>query len=104
MPFKKGQSGNPKGRKKGAENKNSKAIKDKYQQLLDGYDIVTMQGDLMELTPADRLKIVSGLLAYYIPKQTHTTLDTPTPTKIIFENVSKIDSSLLEDKKPQEED
>ena len=36
MPFKKGESGNPKGRPEGSENKISKNIKDMLQNVYDG--------------------------------------------------------------------
>lgn len=49
-------------------------------------------------------KTYKDLIKFITPVKTHNILDVQQPTKIIFENVSKIDNSLLEDQKPKEED
>lgn len=60
------------GSRKGKGNKNITPIREKYQQLLDGYDIEMMLKDLMSLEPVERLKIVTGLSEYIIPKLNRT--------------------------------
>jgi len=84
------QKGNTKGkgRPKGASNKVTSDIKEKFAELLDSYDIDQMKRDLEVLKPEDRLKIVSGLLAYYIPKQSHSTIEAEGLPPITFINAS----------------
>jgi len=60
------------GRKKGVSNKVTTEVKEKFQQLVDSYSIEQMKADLMELEPAERLKIVAGLLDFFIPKLNRT--------------------------------
>ena len=67
MP-KKGKVNNPNGRTKGSQNKDLAPIREKFQQLLDGYPIEKMQSDLKRMPPVERLKIVIGLAEFVIPK------------------------------------
>ena len=71
MPFKKGK---PKtgGKKKGTPNKATSSIREKFSQLLDGYSIDLMTKDLKSVEPAERLRIVSGLAEFIIPKMNRT--------------------------------
>lgn len=71
MPFKKGK---PKtgGKKKGTPNKATASIREKFSQLLDGYSIDLMTKDLKSVEPAERLRIVSGLAEFIIPKMNRT--------------------------------
>lgn len=62
----------PVGRAKGKQNKVTEEVREKFQQLMDSYSIVQMKADLMELEPAERLKIISGLLDFFIPKLNRT--------------------------------
>ena len=87
MKFQKGNT-KGKGRPKGASNKVTSDIKEKFAELLDSYDIDQMKRDLEVLKPEDRLKIVSGLLAYYIPKQSHSTIEAEGLPPITFINAS----------------
>lgn len=67
MPFKKGK---PKtgGREKGVVNKTTLTIKEKFAQLLEGYSIELMTKDLKSVEPAERLRIVTGLAEFIVPK------------------------------------
>ena len=56
------------GRSKGTPNKDNRATKEKFQQLLDGYSIQEMIKDLKSLEPKERLQIISGLGEYILPK------------------------------------
>jgi len=56
------------GRTKGTLNKNVAPIREKFQALLDGYSIDDMLSDLRALDPSERLKIVTGLSEFIIPK------------------------------------
>jgi len=62
----------PVGRAKGSTNKVTKEVRDKIQQLVESYSLAQMKIDLMELDPGDRLKIISGLLDFIIPKLNRT--------------------------------
>lgn len=66
--------GQPKlgGRKKGTPNKDVAPIREKFQQLLDGYTIELMLKDLNGLEGGERLRIVSGLAEFIIPKMNRT--------------------------------
>lgn len=66
--------GSPKvgGRVKGTPNKVTAPIREKFQQLLDGYGIDKMLKDLESLKPKERLDIVSGLAEFVIPKLART--------------------------------
>lgn len=71
MPAK-GKVNNPKGRTKGSQNKNIAPIREKFQQLLDGYTIELMLKDLKGLEGGERLRVVSGLAEFIIPKMNRT--------------------------------
>ena len=62
----------PVGRAEGKHNKVTEKVKEKFQQLVDSYTVEQMKMDLMELEPADRLRIISGLLDFFIPKLNRT--------------------------------
>lgn len=66
--------GSPKlgGRKKGTPNKVVQPIREKFQQLLDGYSIEQMSADLLSLKPPERLNIITGLAEYIVPKLART--------------------------------
>lgn len=84
MKFQKGQSGNPNGRPKGSENKVSSTVKEKIEQLLEGYPIEKMQEDLNSLkNPKDRLNIALSLMEFITPKMARTELQTDFENKII---------------------
>lgn len=67
MPFKKGKSKTG-GREKGVVNKTTLTIKEKFAQLLEGYSIELMTKDLKSVEPAERLRIVTGLAEFIVPK------------------------------------
>lgn len=60
------------GRPKGSRNRAGSEVKDRFQQLVDSYSLEQMKLDLMELEPGERLKIMSGLLDFFIPKLNRT--------------------------------
>ena len=57
------------GRTKGTTNKNTAPIKAKVAQLLSEYSIDQMKSDLDSISPTERLKIVSGLIGFVLPKK-----------------------------------
>lgn len=86
------------GRGKGTSNKEFQKVRDKFQQLVDGYSVEDMQTDLALLEPIDRLKIMSGLLDFFIPKLNRTdhTIEGANDTIIIMPKIMMNDSRLLE--------
>ena len=63
--------GNP-GKPKGAKNKVNTQMRDLIQNLFDA-NFETIQSDLESLEPKDRLKFLSDLLPYLLPKLQSTT-------------------------------
>lgn len=70
MPFKKGQSGNAKGKKPGTVNQTTKDIKAAYKQLIeDNLDNLTAWLEkIAEKDPEKAIRIISDLSEYVIPK------------------------------------
>ena len=68
MGLPKGKTNNVYGRPKGSSNKNIAPVREKFQQLLDGYPIELMQKDLKQLEPQERLRIIGSLAEFLIPK------------------------------------
>lgn len=67
------QAGNP-GRPKGAKNKAGQAIKDRINDLFDtSFTLESIQADLADLEPKDRLKFLCDLMPYVVPKLQSTT-------------------------------
>jgi len=73
MTFQKGNKlGLKGGRKKGQRNKDTRLIRYRYEQLMEHYSIEQMKADLMQLEPNERLKIMTGLLDFFMPKLNRT--------------------------------
>jgi hypothetical protein len=96
MPFKKGQSGNIKGRTKGTPNRVTKQLRESISSFLDN-NFQRLEKDFDLLTPRDRIKFYCDLLQYGLPKlqtvQLETDFDHLTDTeldKIINELKSNI--------------
>ena len=70
MPFKEGQSGNPKGRTKGKPNKTTAEIRDAYQQLVED-NLTNMTEWLTQVAaenPEKAMELMLKLSEYMIPK------------------------------------
>lgn len=75
MTFIKGQSGNPTGRTPGTTNKATQTVRDKFAQLLDGYDVQQLRDNLNAIeNPKDRFAILLGLAEFVTPKLSRTAL------------------------------
>lgn len=68
------ETGNP-GRPKGAKNKSTGQIRERIQSLFDD-NFQMIQEDLESLEPKDRLKFLTDLLPYLVPKLQATTYST----------------------------
>lgn len=69
--FEKGNSGRP----PGAKNKSTSLMRDRIQSLFDT-NFETIQDDLESLEPKDRLKFMTDLMPYLMPKLQSTTYST----------------------------
>ena len=68
MSFKKGQSGNPKGRPRGAKNKATNELREWVERFIND-NLDTIANDIKELDPNERVKFFLALLNYTLPKQ-----------------------------------
>ncbi len=85
------------GRPKGSKNKVGSAVREKFEQLVDSYSLDQMKLDLMELDAGERLRIMSGLLDFFIPKLNRTDHSmTIGDETIIIQLPSKDDNRFLE--------
>jgi hypothetical protein len=91
MPYKKGQSGNIRGRGKGTPNRTTKEAREILNQILFS-ELDNIEGALKEIRTKDEakyLEILSKLLAYSLPRKTDVTSDDeafPKGLSIIVDN------------------
>jgi hypothetical protein len=72
MAFKKGESGNPNGRKKGVPNKSTAEIKEIITRIV-GNQLEHIEKDLDRIRkndPAEAMRLSSKFIDYVLPKQT----------------------------------
>ena len=84
------------GRPKGSKNKVTAEVKEKFQQLVDSYSLAQMKIDLMELEPGERLRIMGGLLDFFIPKLNRTDYSMTTGEETIVIRLPQHDNRPLE--------
>jgi hypothetical protein len=83
------EKGNP-GRPKGSKNKVNTELRELIQQLFDD-NFDTIQDDLESLEPKDRLKFMTDLLPYLMPKLQSTTYS----QKIDLDSMTDEDLDIL---------
>ncbi len=86
------EKGNP-GKPKGAKNKSTLLIRDRIQTLFDD-NFDKIQEDLESLEAKDRLKFLTDLMPYLMPKLQSTTHS----TKIDLESMEERDLDILIDR------
>lgn len=72
MKFKKGQSGNPNGRPRGAKNKTRLDIKGRWKQALES-QMKNLESDLVSMAPQDRVKILLAASEFITTKNAAST-------------------------------
>ena len=66
--FKKGESGNPNGRPNGAKSKAKTDLLKRITDILDN-NVESLQDDLDSLEPAERVRALTNLINYVLPKK-----------------------------------
>lgn len=69
MAFKKGTSGNPNGRPKGAKDKVTLRAAEVLANIVEGYYSEQFADDLDAMLPTDRAKVMGSVAGYVLPKR-----------------------------------
>ncbi len=91
MPFKKGKSGNPEGRNKGAKNRTTEEVRQSLLRLLDD-NLDKLQEDIDNLKGKDRVSLLINLAKHIVPQAIN-------PEKLTEDQLQQIISYLRENEK-----
>lgn len=80
MAFKKGESGNAKGRPKGARGKLPKGVREFIKDIIDD-NREKMERDLKMLEPKERIDVMVKLMGFVVPKPQSIVVQDITPTE-----------------------
>ena len=95
MAFKKGQSGNPSGRKPGVSNKITKELRDRIKDFLEG-KWSQIEDDFENLEPEKRVALFEKLLQYVLPRMASMDLEGELDFKVLSEDtLDKIADRLI---------
>jgi hypothetical protein len=94
MPFKKGQSGNPTGKPKGASNKTTTDLREWINNFIDN-NREQIQKDWKALEPKERIIMFEKLLKYSLPTLQATSLELNFE-KMTDEQLDEIINRLIE--------
>lgn len=92
MPFKKGQSGNAKGRPHGARGRVPTNVREFIKDVIDK-NRTKINADLRALDPKERLDILVKLMGFVVPKPQSILLQDLTPTDNNLSRVKDIDNA-----------
>jgi hypothetical protein len=88
MPYKRGYSGNPKGKPKGAKGRTSEQVRQSLLKLLDD-NLAQLQDDLDSMKPKDRAYLLINLARHCVPQAVN-------PEKLTIEQLEQIIQYLRE--------
>ena len=92
MPFKKGQSGNPIGRKLGASNIVTRELRERVKELVESrFD--DLARNLDQLEPKEQIVVLIKLMEFVLPKGVE--VKEPPPMQTNFDNLSIEEMELL---------
>lgn len=74
MVFVKGQTGNPSGRPRGATNRSTREVADRLKNIIDA-NIDGLEDDLKNMSGTERVKAITALMQYVLPKQQSVSLE-----------------------------
>ena len=91
MAFKKGQSGNPKGKPKGAENKLTKEARELFIETLEGQvpNIEEAFKEVLEKNPAKYLELFAKYAQYFVPRKSENEVKGEVRASFNFEDTIK---------------
>jgi hypothetical protein len=99
MAFKKGQSGNPSGRKPGVSNKITKELRDRIKDFLEG-KWSQIEDDFDALESKDRVQLFEKLLQYVLPRMASMDIEGEIDLRTLSEEtLDKIADRLINKKR-----